>query len=88
MLTFAPMRFCSDENVQELAVELVQLGFISEVSGFPLPTGSLRLSEVPFVRRMFNLPLPCVFRAISRGSHPFWKRPSQSSTAETVPSIL
>uniref|UniRef100_A0AAQ4PIK6 Nuclear receptor-binding protein n=1 Tax=Gasterosteus aculeatus aculeatus TaxID=481459 RepID=A0AAQ4PIK6_GASAC len=27
-------------------------------------------------------------RAISRGSHPFWKRPSQSSTAETVPSIL
>lgn len=24
----------SDENVQELAVELVQLGFISEVRGF------------------------------------------------------
>lgn len=61
-----PLYFCSDESVQELAVELVQLGFISEVCGvnhhdpadlntFPL---ALLIAANQTKPRRFAFPLP------------------------------
>lgn len=82
--------FCLDENVQELAVELVQLGFISEVSGVyhdPADSKTQSISSITATEDVSLTLLSVYFRATSHDLHPFLKRPSQSFTAGMVLSI-
>lgn len=80
----------SDENVQELAVELVQLGFISEVGRArqhdPTDPGAHDHTVSTSTVNCLSLLSP-LFRVISHDLHPFLKRPFQNSTTGMVPSI-
>lgn len=90
MFLLTALYFCLDENVHELAVELVQLGFISEVSGVhhdPADPNAHSITSVTTAEDISLTSLFLRFRAISHDLHPFLKRPSQSSTAGTVLSI-
>lgn len=81
---------CPDENVQELAVELVQLGFISEVGIIHTssPHTFSLLGNDLFLFILFVDPAASVFfRVTSRDLHLFLKRPFPSSTAGTDHSI-